>query len=249
MTENALISKIVKAGLDVGGKLHADKRNKDQGYDYLSSDKILSECGQALFEQGIVILPEITAQEIVNGVSSKGTPRFDCRVDFTFTISDGNETILQKWYGMGSDYSVPDKALYKAITSGHKYFLMKLLCIGEGNEDGEHEDDDGKKPARQVDKKTGEIKPKQPAPAQPEQAPARMSIEAAESEYSESAKSLYGILTTDTLRNFQHGLRSTKKALTDEQKRKLDAIEVILAARAAGCPMQIVTGSEDEITF
>jgi hypothetical protein len=76
-----------------------------------------------------------------------------------------------------------------------------------------------------------------------------MSIEAAESEYSESAKSLYGILTTDTLRNFQHGLRSTKKALTDEQKRKLDAIEVILAARAAGRPMQIVTGSEDEITF
>jgi hypothetical protein len=29
--------------------------------------------------------------------------------------------------------------MYKAITSGHKYYLMKLLNIGEGNEDGEHD--------------------------------------------------------------------------------------------------------------
>ncbi len=240
MTENELISKIVKAGLDIGGKLHADKRNKDRGYDYLSSDKILSECGQALFEQGVVILPEITAQEIVAGMSSKGTPRFDCRVDFTFTISDGNETILQKWYGMGSDYAVPDKSLYKAITSGHKYFLMKLLCIGEGNEDGEQEDDDGKKPVRQIDKKTGEIK-------QPEQAPEpKMSIEAAEGEFSTTYQMPYGQVATEALSNIYQGLCRAKRKLTDEQQRKKDAINVIIAARAAGRPVQIAPTPESE---
>jgi hypothetical protein len=51
---------------------------------------------------------------------------------------DGNEKIV-RWTGSGVDYATPDKALYKAMTSGHKYFVMKLFMIGVGNEDGEHE--------------------------------------------------------------------------------------------------------------
>jgi hypothetical protein len=160
-----LVKKIVKAALDVGGKLKADKKNKDQNYDYLSADKILAECGQALFNQGIAVLPEITSQEVTGGTTASGKQRFDCRVDFSFSISDGETVIERKWYGMGSDYSVPDKAMYKAITSGHKYFLMKLLCIGEGNEDSEHEGEGEKKASRQVDKATGEIR--QPVPVAP----------------------------------------------------------------------------------
>ena len=57
----------------------------------------------------------------------QGKTRWDARVEFLFHICDGTNEMVQKWYGMGSDYSVPDKALYKAITSGHKYFLSKLL--------------------------------------------------------------------------------------------------------------------------
>lgn len=138
-----LITKLTKAALDVGGSLKADKKNKDQNYDYLSADKILSICGQALFAQGIAVIPEVGSHE-VNALEyldsyGKAKRRYDCRVTFVMTITDGADTINSPWLGMGSDYSVPDKALYKAITSGHKYFLMKLLCIGEGNEDSEHE--------------------------------------------------------------------------------------------------------------
>jgi hypothetical protein len=139
-----LAQKIAKAALDVGGKLNPDKRNNEQRYDYLSADKILSVCGQALFTQGVVVVPEIVAQETApfeyTDQYGKSKRRYDSRVDFVFHITDGEDTNERRWYGMGSDYTVPDKALYKAITSGHKYFLMKLLCVGAGNEDSEHED-------------------------------------------------------------------------------------------------------------
>lgn len=143
---DTLIVKIAKAALDVGGKLSADRTNKEQSYDYLSADKILSVCGQALFNQGVVVIPNIGQQdtiafEFVDKYDKKRL-RYDSTVTFQFTITDGATEAKHNWYGMGSDYTVPDKALYKAITSGHKYFLMKLLCIGAGNEDGEHESED-----------------------------------------------------------------------------------------------------------
>lgn len=141
-----LITKIVKAGVDVGGKLRADKTNKEQNYDYLSADKILNVCGQALFDQGVSVLPGIVAQETslyeYTDQYGKAKRRYDSRVQFEFLITDGTVNQQLGWFGMGSDYTVPDKALYKAITSGHKYFLMKLLCIGAGNEDGEHESEE-----------------------------------------------------------------------------------------------------------
>lgn len=154
---SALASKIAKAALEVGGKLNPDKRNKEQGYDYLSADKILSMCGQALFSQGLVVIPEVSGQEVnifeYQGSGNQTKRRYDARVIFEFDITDGETESKRMWYGMGSDYSTPDKALYKAITSGHKYFLMKLLCIGAGNEDGEHED--AEPPARQQTKRNG----------------------------------------------------------------------------------------------
>lgn len=137
---NTLISKIAKASLKVGA-LKTDKRNAQQGYDYISADKILERAGDALCEAGVVIVPSIT-QEITEAVKTdKGGTRYDSVVHFLMTLTDGESQLEMSWCGRGNDYSVPDKALYKAITSGHKYFLMKLLNIGVGNEDGEHESD------------------------------------------------------------------------------------------------------------
>ena len=138
-----LIERITQAGLDVGGKLKADKRNNEQKYDYVSADKILSICGQALFSAGVAVLPSVTGKEVnlfeYTDSYGKAKKRYDYDIVFIMTVTDGETSLELPWAGAGSDYSVPDKALYKAITSGHKYFLMKLLCIGEGNEDGEHE--------------------------------------------------------------------------------------------------------------
>jgi hypothetical protein len=137
---NTLISKIAQASLKVGA-LATDKRNVQQNYDYISADKILERAGDALAEAGVVIVPSIVSENTEAIASGNGKSRYDSVVHFGMIISDGESQLEMPWCGRGSDYAVPDKALYKAITSGHKYFLMKLLNIGVGNEDGEHENE------------------------------------------------------------------------------------------------------------
>lgn len=134
-----LISKIAKASAAVGGALNPDKRNLDSKYDYVSADKILSVAGQALADAGVAVLPSVTTSEVLTFDRGQGKSRYDARVDFVFFLADEESQMEMMWVGYGSDYTVPDKAIYKAITSGHKYFLAKLLNIGAGNEDGEHE--------------------------------------------------------------------------------------------------------------
>lgn len=141
-----LAGKLAQAILEVGGKLAADKRNQEQRYDYISADKILSIGGQALATQGIVIIPAVIASNVESVTYEKlyqgkaeTKSRYDAAVTFAMTVTDGESSLEFPWIGVGNDYAVPDKAMYKAITSGHKYFVAKLLMIGVGNEDGEHD--------------------------------------------------------------------------------------------------------------
>jgi len=220
-----LIERITQAGLDVGGKLKADKRNNEQKYDYVSADKILSICGQALFSAGVAVLPSVTGKEVnlfeYTDSYGKAKKRYDYDIVFIMTVTDGETSLELPWAGAGSDYSVPDKALYKAITSGHKYFLMKLLCIGEGNEDGEHEQETKQEPREK-------------------QAPARkpaasMSLETALEVMNSDGES-YGTLETDKLQKMTLGInKGLKNDISqdqrDEYQMKLDAISLILASR------------------
>ena len=135
---NTLISKIAAASTKVGA-LATDKTNTQQNYKYISADKVLERGGDALAAAGVVIIPSITAEAMERVDTGNGKSRFDSVVTFAMHVTDGETDLQMPWVGRGSDYTVPDKALYKAITSGHKYFLMKLLNIGVGNEDGEHE--------------------------------------------------------------------------------------------------------------
>ena len=141
--EKNLIQKIAAVSLAVGS-LRADKTNSSQNYDYISADKILSVAGKKLAAAGIVIRAfieedSVEAVQYVNSYGKTGT-RWDARIAFTMIVSDGGNLELEdKWVGRGNDSTTPDKAHYKALTSGHKYYLMKLLNIGVGNEDGEHE--------------------------------------------------------------------------------------------------------------
>ena len=160
---NTLAAKIAKASADVGGRLKADKTNTQDRYNYISADKILAECGQALAAVGVSVIPAMTDADINIGETAGGKRRFDARVAFVMTVTDGETESAQPWFGFGADYTTPDKAVYKAVTNGHKYFLSKLLMIGEGNEDGEHEaapEAPQQAPARQAN---GNAKPVQVA--------------------------------------------------------------------------------------
>lgn len=138
--ENQLSLKISKASVLVG-KFAADKRNKEQGYEYISADQVLDRAGNALAVEGVTVYPNVTNIEVKIVERPSKSPRLDAQVNFEFIVTDGAFEQKCYWYGVGSDYTTPDKAVYKAITSGHKYFLMKLLNIGIGNEDSEHDNE------------------------------------------------------------------------------------------------------------
>lgn len=139
-----LAERIAQAAIAVGGGLRPDKRNKEKGYDYISADQILHVCGKALANVGVVVIPSITSDSVVVSEVKANTAsgmltRYDAHIIFEMIVSDGEDEARIPWVGHGCDFSLPDKAIYKAITSGHRYFLAKLLNVGVGNEDSEHD--------------------------------------------------------------------------------------------------------------
>lgn len=166
-----LAQRIAKASATVGGKLQTDKKNKQDNYDYISSDKILAVVGQAMADCGVVVFPAVVEHDLQLGQSSGGKTRYDVRVKFDMTISDGVSTMTMPWFGVGADYAAPDKATYKAITSGHKYFLAKLFCIGVGNEDGEHESEEPVQQTKRQPQVVEQKKATMPEPVAEKKAP------------------------------------------------------------------------------
>lgn len=208
--EQSLVAKIAKVALEVSGKLSADARNTEQRYDYISADKVLNEVGRLLANNGVVIFPKIINTEITTterSVRDRTITRIDARVEFVFTVTDGNTHDECRWIGYGSDYSSPDKAHYKAVTSGHKYFLMKLLMIGAGNEDGEHES----------------VADEQPASQSQRQSTGRMTVEQARETISAGGVR-YGDMPKEQLVRALEGLRRalSNPALTMQERELLE---------------------------
>ncbi len=145
-----LATKIAHASIIVGSFV-ADKRNREQGYDYISADQVLSRGGNAIATAGFAVMPAIGDVTLTFTERPNKSPRIDARVNFIMRVTDGYESVEDAWVGFGSDYTNSvDKAVYKAITSGHKYYLMKLLNIGAGNEDSEHDTPDEIEPVRRM---------------------------------------------------------------------------------------------------
>lgn len=225
-----LPERIAAASRKVGGALKADSRNKEYNYDYISADKILDIAGQALADNGVVIIPTITESHVdIFDRGAKGV-RYDANVTFAFNIMGGEDAFTALWTGRGSDYTVPDKAIYKAITSGHKYFLAKLLNIGEGNEDSEH---DNPEPTAQPKPRPEQVITAELGYDAP---PATMTLETAKA-VTNSDGVPYGEIDSESLSNMTIGIGRAlnKPNLTPEQRNtyamKQDAIKVILTSR------------------
>jgi hypothetical protein len=136
-----IVEKLIKAIFEVGA-FAADKRNTDQKYDYISADQVIERGGQALAKQGLVILAAVTDSTVtITPRGEAGKFRYDVVIKFVMTVTDGESSLVEEWMGYGSDFVSPDKAGYKAQTSGHKYYMMKLLQISIGNTDSEHEEE------------------------------------------------------------------------------------------------------------
>lgn len=140
MSEKTLAAKVA-AAVKAVGDLAPDKVNQAERFAYRSADLILSRCGQALAAEGVVVVPAMEEVSFSIGETSKSIKRYEALVKFRFTVTDGATEWTCPFTAVGVDFSSPDRALAKATTLGHKYFLAKLLCVGIGNEDAEADAD------------------------------------------------------------------------------------------------------------
>lgn len=136
-----LAQKIASALLEVGGGGPPLGWNNDKGYTYFTAAQTQRTVLQALAKRGVIVIPQIVAHdlELVTISGDRGDrTRYDSRIDMVMTLTDGYETYTAPWVGRGSDWTAPDKGFYGAITSGHKYWLLKLLGIASDEDDIEH---------------------------------------------------------------------------------------------------------------
>ena len=174
----------------------------------------------------------------------------------TRTTSKGKE--MDAWEIGATLYRIPNEEISEVVNTilkmAQKRALIAAVLIATNTSDHFTQDMDDfasqasvegvwhdvtPEPVKTVDPATGEIKPAAPTPTNGsghgEQA--KMTIETAESEFSNSAHSTYGMLSNEVLSQHSIGLGKLAKQ-TDESRRKMEAIKVILAARAAGRPVQ-----------
>lgn len=116
-------------------------RNTFHNYDYATEADIVAAVRSELAKRHVMLLPEVVSCDFRELQPNKdGKPRDPLTVlHMTFTFLDGesDEVIAKPWIGIGQDGG--DKGVYKAMTGGEKYFLMKTFLMPTGD-DPERED-------------------------------------------------------------------------------------------------------------
>ena len=121
--------------------------NTAQRYKYARAEDVIAEARKALADAGLILTSEVVGMTPtpITASSGAGGRLVDLQMRYHLTTTDANApTRSFEWLGSGQDYP-GDKATYKAITGGHKYFLLHLLEIPVGDDP---EDERAAKPGK-----------------------------------------------------------------------------------------------------
>jgi hypothetical protein len=103
--------------------------NDEQEYNYVQEAEVVRVIRAALVKVGLSF--SVSTSEIMppNLISTELGDVYNYTIKMTFTLVDAETGYFERfqWLGMGSDQG--DKALYKAYTSGVKYFLLKNFLL------------------------------------------------------------------------------------------------------------------------
>lgn len=122
------------------GALAKDGKNKEQGYLFIGYAQVAAKVRELQAKYGVAIIPTIESYESNEVRSKYGSIGYHYLIKLQFTVmntDDPEDKIISDWIGESTDYG--DKGINKAITSGVKYFIMRLYNISDK---GEEEADD-----------------------------------------------------------------------------------------------------------
>lgn len=202
---------------------YVQKQKSDQlRYTFASETGFIQELRPAMIEHGVTIsvskMDELT-QETYSTKNGALMMRSTIHAVVTFRHVSGSSITVEA-YGEGSDSG--DKSVNKAMTDAYKYALRQTFMIETG--------DDPDKDASQ-ERDTNDTKNHEKPKAEPQKSNSKMTLEFALNE-TNSKGVKYGDIDTETLANMANALAKMAKR-SDDQQRKLDAAQTILANRAA----------------
>jgi len=145
----AAINRIAKRG-----------HNSFHNYDYVTEADIVEAVRRELALRNVMLFPAIYGERR-EAIGEKGSHLTTIDMVFAFCDGDSGERMSFQWRGAGTDKD--DKGLYKAITGGEKYFLMKTFLIPTGDDperDGKGDDVAGDKTVRVSKPGPKEVLPK-----------------------------------------------------------------------------------------
>lgn len=125
-----LAAKLAKARKAAKG-VEKKGRNDHHKYDYARAEDVVREAERVLQEEGVLLLPEVV--EVVESRPENGGLIVQAHLLYHVVDAETGEGFQRAWIGYGHD-KPGDKAIYKAITGGDKYFLAKLLGIPFGQD-------------------------------------------------------------------------------------------------------------------
>lgn len=117
-------------------------RNDQQKYDYVRAEDVIAEAQRVLDQVAVVVTPQILDVQLEEAGQTRGgtiSRIATVLLEFDVTDAESGESMTRQWAGTGWD-APGDKALYKAVTGGTKYFLAHLIGIPFG---ADPDDDSG----------------------------------------------------------------------------------------------------------
>lgn len=136
-----LAAKLAKIGQAVGA-IEKSGVNQQQRYNFIPYSEVAARTREQLAKNNVAIVPMVTEVERDEVRTRNGSVGYHyiLKMEFTITDGDSDSRIVSEWFGESTDYG--DKGINKAITSGTKYFLMRLFNVSEA----ESEDADATTP-------------------------------------------------------------------------------------------------------
>jgi len=126
----AKIAKVMAAIGEVPKNGHNDRFN----YSYPLDEDVMKALREAMTEHGLVAIPSVAGRSMTKETTSGGTEMIHTRVQLEITLidSDSGQQKTVHWEGEAQDQQ--DKGLYKAYTSGMKYWALKTFLMSAGDD-------------------------------------------------------------------------------------------------------------------
>lgn len=137
MTDN-VIAALAKVQAEIGGIGKTRPKDGQLNYAYRGIDAISSEAQPLFGREGIVIVPTDTIITNTVELTINGKPWVDAFVKVEWTIygpGGKDDYITAVTYGVGRDNS--DKQINKAATQAFKNLMLRILCIGDPQDDAD----------------------------------------------------------------------------------------------------------------